>query len=230
MAVEPTIPELQIGEAKDLFDNYRKGAMGPSEEVELFELIHTIYEKYPKKFKLKDVLKSSFDYTDFEIKHLDNEYHRWLKRQEKADSPTLEPLGPASPAIVTKSKEIGTGATKALLGELQELGNVLVLQYAQKAALRGESLKDYVINCVEMREAYGDQMEAMQQENDQLKILCQMFAQAVKPQFKQLAAARMYLDWTTGLMQLQALGINLDQKWVDEVTNKIENAMQIRIL
>jgi hypothetical protein len=230
MSLPPAISELQSAEAKDLLDNYRKGTIGPTDEIELFELIHMITEKYQKKFKLRDALKSSFDYTDFEIKRFDSEYHKWLKRQEKLDSPTMEPQGPSAPTIATKAKQIGEGATKALLGELQELGNSLVLQYAKQAADRGESLKDYVLKSIEVRETYGDQMEALDQENAQLKVLCEMFAQAVKPQFKQLAATRMYLDWTTGLMQLQAMGFVPDQKWVDEVTQKIEDAMSIRIL
>jgi hypothetical protein len=230
MSLPPALSELQTEEAKDLLETYRKGTIGPTGEIELFQLIFSLTEKYQKKFKLRDVLKASFDYTDFEVKRLDSEYHKWLKRQEKQDSPTMEPQGPGAPTIMAKSREIGTGATKALLGELQELGNVLVLQYAKNAADRGESLKDYVLKAIDIREAYGDAMEAMEQENDQLKVLCEMFAQAVKPQFKQLAATRMYLDWTTGLMQLQAMGITPDQKWVDEVTQRIEDAMDIRIL
>jgi G:T/U-mismatch repair DNA glycosylase len=229
MSVPTAIEELNLEQNKDLLKMFRTGTIGPTEEVQLFDLIYTLYEKYQKKLKLREVLKGSFDYTDFEFKRLDSEYRKYIRREEKTDSSALEPKGPEAPAIVAKSREIGTGATKALLGELQELGNILVLQYAAKASLRGESLKDYVVKSVEIREAYGDQMEAMQQENDQLKALCQMFAQAVKPQFKQLAATRMYLDWVTGLLQLQVLGIDLDKKWVDGVTARIEAAMGIQV-
>ena len=137
MAVEPQIPELQAAENKDLLDLYKKGTIGAEEEVQLFELIYSLKEKYQKKFKLRDVLKSSFDYTDFEVKRLESEYNKWLKREEKNDSSILTPPGPAAPTIITKAKQVGEGATKALLGELQELGNILVLQYGQKAALRG---------------------------------------------------------------------------------------------
>jgi hypothetical protein len=229
MAVEPTIPELRAGEVKDLFGHYKTGVIGPSEEVEFFELINDLKQRYPKVFKLRDVLKKSFDYTDFEIKRLDSEFNKWLKRQVKEDSPALEPKGPEGPAIVLKAKEVGIGATKALLGELQELGNVLVLQYAQKAALRGEGLKDYVIRCVEMREQYGDKIEALLQENASLKALTNILVQAVKPQFKLMAATRMYVDFVTHLIQISALGYEVDENFVAGVTQKLESAMGIKL-
>ena len=140
-----------------------------------------------------------------------------------------EPQGPAGPAISAKSREIGTGATKALLGELQELGTVLVLQYAQKAALRGEGLKDYVIKCVDMREQYGDQMEAMTQENENLKALTRILVQAIKPEFKQMAATRIYVDFITQIMQLSALGYELEEGYISTVMEKIELAMGTKI-
>lgn len=229
MSLPAAYEELQTEENKDLLDKYRKGLAGPSDQIEIFDLIHTLSEKYGKKFKLSTVLKDSFDYTTFEIKRLDSEYHKWLKRQEKEDSPDMAPQGPGAPAIVGKAKEIGTGASKAMFEEVQAIGNMLVLEFIPKAAARGESLKDYVFKAIEIRETYGDQMEEMQQENEQLKALCSMFSEAVKPQFKQLAATRMYLDFTTGLMQLQAMGLNPDQKWIDEVTEKIEQALGVRI-
>ena len=229
MAVVSPIQELQTGEAKDLFDHYKTGVIGPTEEVELFQLIASIKEKYQKTFKLKDVLAKSFDFTAFEIKRFDSEFTRWLKRQVKDDAPEMKPEGPAPPAIIQKAREVGTGATKALLGELQELGNVLVLQYAQKAALRGEGLKDYVIKCVEMREQYGDQMEAMTQENENLKALTGILVQAIKPEFKQMAATRIYVDFITQIMQLSALGYELEEGYISTVMEKIELAMGTKI-
>lgn len=230
MALAPTIPELQTEETKDLFNHYKTGVIGPTEEVELFELIADLKERYQKTFKLRDVLKKSFDYTDFEIKRLDSEYNKWFKRQIKEDAPANEPQGPAAPAIQAKAREVGTGATKALLGELQELGNVLVLQYAQKAALRGEGLKDYVIKCVDMREQYGDQMEAMTQENENLKALTSILVQAVKPEFKQMAATRIYVDFILQVIQLSALGFELEDSFVSTVMGNIELAMGTKIV
>ena len=230
MALSPSLPELQTEEAKDLFNHFKTGVMGPTEEIELFELIANLKERYQKTFKLKDVLKQSFDYTTFEIKRLDTEYNRWFKRQEKEDGPATEPQGPAAPAIAAKAKEVGTGATKALLGELQELGNVLVLQYAQKAALRGEGLKDYVIKCVEMREQYGDQMESMLQENENLKALTSILVQAVKPEFKQMAATRIYTDFILQIIQLSALGYELEEGVLNTIMGNIELAMRTKIL
>jgi len=228
MAVVSPIQELQTGEAKDLFDHYKTGVIGPTEEVELFQLIASIKEKYQKTFKLKDVLAKSFDFTAFEIKRFDSEFTRWLKRQVKDDAPEMKPEGPAPPAIIQKAREVGTGATKALLGELQELGNVLVLQYAQKAALRGEGLKDYVIKCVEMREQYGDKIEALLQENASLKALTNILVQAVKPQFKRMAATRMYLDFVTQIIQIGALGYEINEGFIAEVTQKLDLAMGIK--
>jgi len=223
------IAELQQAENRELFEHFRTGIAGPSEEVELFQLVCDLSERYQKVFKIRDVLKE-FQFTAFEAKRFDSEWHRWIKRQVKEEPEGTPPPGPAAPLIATKSKEIGTGATKAMFAEIQEIGNLLVLQYAAKAAVRGENLKDYIIKCIELRETIGDQVEAIQQENQLLKSLCSMFAQALKPNFKQLAATRMYLDWTTGLMQLQALGIELSQTYIDEVTSKIEQAMGIQIL
>jgi hypothetical protein len=229
MSIQPTIPELQTEETKDLLDHYRKGAAGPSEEIELFQLINDLKQRYQKTFKLRDVLKKSFDYTDYEIKHLDSEFNRWLKRQVKEDGPATEPQGPAPPAITAKAKEIGTGATKALLGELQELGNILVLQYGQKAALRGLGVKDYVLKCVDFYEQYGDQTEALIQENESLKALTNILVQAVKPQFKLMAATRMYLDFVTQIIQIGALGYEVDESFISEVTRKLELAMGIKL-
>jgi hypothetical protein len=229
MSLESTIPELQTGEAKDLIGLYKNGQIGAIEEVELFELIHSLQEKYQKTFKLRDVLKKSFDYPDYQIKHLESEYHKWLKRQENTNSPVLTPQGPAAPPLIEKARGVGKGATQALLGETQEIGNLLVLQYAPNASLRGETLKNYVIKCIEYREQYGDKMEDITQENAVLKVLCQMFVQVVKPQFRQMAASRMYLDWTTELMQLKVMGIDLDDEWVNHITQKIEQAMDIKI-
>jgi hypothetical protein len=229
MSIEPTLPELQTGEVRDLIEHYKKGSIGPSEEVELFELINELKKKYPKVFKLRDVLKKSFDYTDFEIKRLDSEFNKWLKKQVKQDSSQLEPRGPEPPAIVTSAKQVGIGGTKALLGELQELGNVLVLQYAQKAALRGKGLKDYVIECVEFYEQNGDRISEIMQTNDNLKALTSILVQAVKPQFKLMAASRMYLDFITQLIQLSALGYEVDENFTSGVMQKIELAMGIKL-
>jgi len=228
MAIEPSIPELKTEEVKDLFKLYKTGAIGPTGEVELFELINDLKKKYLKIFKLRDVLKKSFDFTDFEVKRLDSEFNKWLKRQEKDDTTAVVPKGPEGPAIAQKAKEVGTGATKALLGELQELGNILVLQYAQKAALRGEGLKDYVIRCVEMREQYGDRIEEITQENLSLKALSNILVQAVKPQFKRMAATRMYLDFVTQIIQIGALGYEINEGFIAEVTQKLDLAMGIK--
>jgi hypothetical protein len=229
MSLPAAFEELQLGENVDLIQNYRKGVLSQSQEVELFELLYQLKEKYKGAFKLADVLKNNFDYVQLEVKRLDGEYHKWLKKQEKADSPALTPPGPGEPAIVQKAKEIGTGATKALFSEIQEIGNLLVLTYAQKAAIRGESLKEYILKCIDLRETYGDQIEALAQENAQLKALSGMLVEAVKPSFKQLAAARMYLDWTTTLLQLNVLGITVDERWVDDVTAKVEAALGVVI-
>jgi len=231
MSIPTTIPELQTGEASDLLDHYRKGSIGPTEEVELFELISSVKDKYQKTFKLREVLKKSFDFDEFNIKRFDSEFNKWLKRQVKEDAPAItEPQGPAAPAIGARARDIGTGATKALLGELQELGNVLVLQYGQKAALRGLGLKDYVMKCVEFYEQYGDQTEAIIQENESLKAFSGILVQAVKPEFKQMAATRMYVDFVTQLIQFTALGYELDENFVNGIMQKIEFAMGTKIL
>jgi hypothetical protein len=229
MSLEPAIPELKTEENKDLFNHYKTGAIGPTEEIELFELINDLKKRYPKIFKLRDVLKKSFDFTDFEVKRLDSEFNRWLKRQEKEDSSALETKGPEAPSIVAKAKEVGIGATKALLGELQELGNILTLQYGQKAALRGLGVKDYVLTCVDFYEQNGDRISAILQENASLKALTNILVQAVKPQFKLMAATRMYLDFITQLMQLTALGYEVDGNFINGVTQKLEVAMGIKL-
>ena len=229
MSIPTDIPELQTGESKDLFDHYKTGVIGPTEEVELFQLIANLKERYQKTFKLRDVLKKIFDYTDYEIKRLDSEYNKWFKRQVKEDGSATEPQGPAGPAITARAKEVGIGSTKAPLGELQELGNILVLQYGQKAALRGLGVKDYVLKCVDFYEQYGDQTEALIQENESLKALTNILVQAVKPQFKLMAATRMYLDFVTQIIQISALGYELNETFINEVTHKLELAMGIKL-
>ena len=232
------IEEMTLPESKALLEKYRDGTIGPSEEIELFELIRNLSEKYGKKFKFREIL-APLQYVAFDIKRLDSEYSKWLRRQEKQEKqekdqePSQEPKAAAATSDKTLNKkiqEIQEGATKGLLTELQELGGLLVTQYAKNASDRGEGLKDYVIKAVEFREQYGEQTEALQQENDMYKALCFVYAQALKPQFKQLAASRIFLEWITGLMQLEALGIDVDKTYVDAVTAKMEEALGIRIL
>lgn len=216
-------------ENAELFAHYRNGSIGPDEEVQLFEFLESLKHKHGKKFQLRPITEQ-FGFNAFDYKKLSTEWFRWRKRQQKADGIGIETKGVSQYAIAEKASQVSAGATKALFDQVQEIGNLLVTQFTKNAADRGESLKDYVIKCIELREQYGDQIEALRQENDVLKTLCSMFAQAIKPQFKQLAAVRMYLDWTTGLLQLQAFGIDLNQKYIDDITNRIEEAMQIRIM
>jgi len=216
-------------ENKELFEHYRNGSIGTDEIVRLFEFLNSLRNKQGKKFKLRPIVQD-FGFNEFDFKKLDSEWYKWRKRQQKSDGVGVESQGVPPYTITEKGSEISKGASKALFEQVQEIGNLLVTQFAKNAADRGESLKDYVIKCIELREQYGDQIESLRQENDMLKTLCTMFAQAIKPQFKQLAAVRMYLDWTTGLMQLQALGIDVNQPYIDDVTNRIEEAMGVRIL
>jgi hypothetical protein len=229
MSVAPTIPELQTEESKDLFNHYKTGVIGPTEEVELFELIANLKERYQKTFKLRDILTKSFDYTAFEVKRLDSEYNKWLKRQIKDDIVPAEAQAPGTPVLNAKAKEVTTGATKALLDQVQELGKILVLEYGQKAALRGLGVKDYTLKCVEFYEQYGDQTEAILQENEELKALTSILVQAVKPQFKQMAATRIYVDFILQTIQLSALGYELDESFVSTVMGNIEVAMGTKI-
>lgn len=229
------MPEEPLGTAeldqpgnKELFEQYRVGSIGPSEEIDLFQFIFTLHDKYGKKFKLRELLKP-LGYTDFDFKKLDSEYVKWKRRQEKGEGIGIATQGPSAYNIAAKSKEISTGATKALMSELQELGNLLVTQFAKNASDRGESLKEYVIKCITLREEYGDSIEELQQKYDMQKIVLSMFVDVVKPEFKQLAAARMYLDWITGLIQLKALGIEVDQNVIQQVTLRLEEAMQVRV-
>ena len=216
-------------ENKELFEHYRNGSIGTDEIVRLFEFLTSLRNKQGKKFKLRPIVQD-FGFNEFDFKKLDSEWYKWRKRQQKGDGVGVESQGVPPYAITERGSEISKGASKALFEQVQEIGNLLVTQFAKNAADRGESLKDYVIKCIELREQYGDQIESLRQENDVLKTLCTMFAQAIKPQFKQLAAVRMYLDWTTGLMQLQAVGIDVNQQYIDDVTNRIEEAMGVRIL
>jgi len=216
-------------ENEELFEHYRNGSIGPDEEVQLFEFLNSLKNKHGKTFKLRPIT-AQFNFNDFDYKKLASEWFRWRKRQQKAEGIGIETKGVPPHEIAAKASEVSRGATKSLFDQIQEIGNLLVTQFAKNAADRGEGLKDYVIKCIELREQYGDQIESLRQENDVLKTLCTMFAQAIKPQFKQLAAARMYLDWTTGLMQLQAMGIDLNQQYIDDITNRIEDAMKIRIM
>jgi hypothetical protein len=230
---EEELPEDEISPEKaELFENYRKGTIGPDETTEFFQYLSSLRDKLGKAFKLRSLVTTNFDYTEFDYKRLDTEWYRWRKRQAKGEDTEAEAPKAGITAGTTheKAKEVSKGATRTLFSEIQEVGNLLVTQFSKNAADRGETLKDYVVKSVELREQYGDQIEALRQENDVLKTLCSMFAQALKPQFKQLAAARMYLDWTTGLMQLQALGIDLNQQYIDDITNRIEQAMEIRIM
>jgi hypothetical protein len=216
-------------ENAELFEHYRNGSIGPDEEVQLFEFLNSLKHKHGKTFKLRPITEQ-FSYNDFDYKKLASEWFRWRKRQARADGTGIEPRGVSPYTIGEKASEVSKGATKALFDQVQEIGTLLVTQFTKNAADRGEGLKEYVMKCIELREQYGDQIESLRQENDVLKTLCSMFAQAIKPHFKQLAAARMYLDWTTGLMQLQAMGIDLNQQYIDDITNRIEEAMKIRIM
>jgi len=227
------IPEDEISPEKaELFENYRKGTIGPDETTEFFQYLSSLRDKLGKTFKLRALVTTDFGYTEFDYKRLDTEWYRWRKRQLKGEGTEVEApkAGITAGTAHEKAREVSKGATRTLFSEIQEIGNLLVTQFSKNAADRGETLKDYVIKSIELREQYGDQIEALRQENDVLKTLATMFAEAVKPQFKQLAATRMYLDWTTGLIQLQAMGIDVNQQYIDEITNRIEQAMNIRIM
>ena len=216
-------------ENAELFEHYRKGSIDPDETVRLFTFLEGLRNKLGKAFKLRDITEQ-FNFNEFDHKKLASEWFKWRKREMKGEGIGVGTKGVPPYQITERATEISKGATKALFDQIQEIGNLLVTQFAKNAADRNESLKDYVLKCIELREKYGDQIEGLRQENDVLKTLSSMFSEALKPQFKQLAAARMYLDWTTGLIQLQAMGIEVNQQYIDEVTNKIEEAMKIQIL
>ena len=230
---EDEMPEDEISPEKaELFENYRKGTIGPDETTEFFQYLSSLRDKLGKAFKLRALVTTDFGYTEFDYKRLDTEWYRWRKRQLKGEGTEVEApkAGITAGTAHEKAREVSKGATRTLFSEIQEIGNLLVTQFSKNAADRGETLKDYVVKSIELREQYGDQIEALRQENDVLKTLATMFAEAVKPQFKQLAATRMYLDWTTGLIQLQAMGVDVNQQYIDEITSRIEQAMNIRIM
>lgn len=213
----------------ELFEHYRRGSIDPDETVRLFTFLESLRNKVGKAFRLREIT-DQFNFNEFDHKKLASEWFKYRKRQMKGEGIGVETKGVPPYQITEKASQISAGASKAMFAEVQEIGNLLVTQFTKNAAERAESLKDYVMKAIELREQYGDRIEALRQENDVLKTLCTMFAQALKPQFKQLAAARMYLDWTTGLIQLQALGIPVDQQYIDEITNKMEEAMKIQIM
>jgi hypothetical protein len=230
MSKQASVTAEQLGpEEKDLFEKYRNGSISPDEEIELFEMLSSLKETHGKNFKLRN-LTQALSYTQFDIKRLDSEWLKWRRRQERETG--MPPEGPQqlrTSTLAGKGQEISVGAAKTMFKEIQEIGNFLVSQCTVNAANRGESLKEYVQKSIELREQYGDQIEALSQENDSLKALCKIFVEAVKPQFRQIAAARMYLDWITGLIQLQAVGVPVNGDFVDNITNRLEQALQVKL-
>lgn len=210
---------------KDLFEKYRTGTIEVAEKDELFSFLDSVQE-IPG-FNLRVLSVGGLQYGEIDYKRLNGEWYRRKKRAER-----LAKGKPTPTREITRKKEdeITKGATDKLFEEIKDIGSLLVNEYAGKAADRNESLKVYVTKSIEMREEYGDQIELLKQENDMLKALCSLFAEAVKPQFRQMAAQRMYLDWITGLLQLQALGVELDPSYVDQVTSRLEEVMGINLI
>jgi len=210
---------------KDLFEKYRTGTIEVPEKDELFGFLDSVRDV--PGFNLRTLVVGGLRYGEIDYKRLNGE---WYRRRRRAERLAREKPTPTSEITQKKEDDITKGATDKLFEEVKEIGSLLVNQYAKNASDRGESLKIYVIKSIEMREEYGDQIELLKQENDMLKALSSLFVEAVKPQFKQMAAQRMYLDWITGLLQLQALGIELDSAYVDQVTARLEQVMGITLL
>lgn len=216
---------LMVGDnTRKLFEDYRAGNIIIENELELFEWLNKTKEV--KGFDLRR-LCLELNYTEFDYKRLADGLSRWKKRLDKEKEEEKEPTSPRT--MSEKATAVTKGATDALFAEVKEIGALCVTEYARNAVNRGESLKDYIIKAVELREQYGDQIEALQQENDALRAFCSIFVEAAKPQFRQMAAARMYLDWTTGLIQLKALGVEVDAEYVNSVTARLEQALNVRL-
>jgi len=219
------IPEREA----HFLQRYRAGDISTEEKIELFEFLNSLRD-IPG-FTLK-ALCTEAAFNEFDYKRLNTEWYRFRKQQEKraTESATEGPPSvSAQKTVAEKTAQISKGATDALLGEVKEIGAQLVASYAKNAAERGEKLSDYVFKSIEFREKYGDQIEALIQQNDVLKALCSMFVEIVKPHFRQLAATRIYLDWVTGLLQLEAMGIEVDPIYIENVTTRLEQALNIQL-
>jgi len=210
---------------RDLFEKYRTGTIEVVEKDELFGFLDSVRD-IPG-FNLRTLAIGGLQYGEIDYKRLNGE---WYRRRRRAERLAKEKPTPTTEITKKKEDDITKGATDKLFEEIKDIGSLLVNEYAGRASERNESLKVYVIKSIQMREEYGDQIELLKQENDMLKALCSLFVEAVKPQFRQMAAQRMYLDWITGLLQLRALGIELDPAYVDQVTARLEQVMGITLL
>ena len=85
-----------------------------------------------------------------------------------------------------------------------------------------------MIECVDWREQYGDQTEAIMQENAELKAFCSILVKVINPQYKMLAATRLYQNWQLNLLQAEAAGIPINKQWAEETTQKIEKVLGIQ--
>ena len=212
-------------EQVSLLQRYRKGDVSSEEKQELYEFLNSLRD-IPG-FTLKSLL-TEFAYNDFDYKRLNTEWYRYRRKQEKEE--TIAHVEEPGTRTKDKATMITKGATDRLFEQVKEIGTLLVAQYTKNAADRGEKLKDYVMKAIQLREEHGDQIENLIQQNDMLKALCSIFVEAAKPQFKQMAATRMYLDWITGLLQLQAMGQEVPPEFVDGVTERLEKVLGIKLI
>lgn len=208
-----------------LFQTFRSGDITEEAKEELFAFVGEIRD-IPG-FTLKEFVMKEFGYNEHDARRLNSDSFRWRRKKEALGKGEGEGEGRVPRKLVEKTRGIEKGATEKLLSEVKELGELLVTHFSKNAANKGETLKDYVLKSIEFREEHGDQLELLLQQNDMFKALCSILADAAKPQFKQIAITRIYLDWLTTLLQMETMGYNINTNAVASITQKLEEGLGI---
>lgn len=107
----------------------------------------------------------------------------------------------------------------------RSIGEEAIMGYSQKAAERGMKIADWVKTALAFYDEHGDRVEMLEDENRQLKAMCNILIEATKPVFRKQAVLRLYHDFIISVHQLRAMGITVSQSAIEDARQRCLEAI-----
>ncbi len=184
--------------------------LNQQERDTLFEWIVSVRDQ--PGFQLKTLVMEGFGYDQPTYKRLNTSFSGWRKTRGV----------PASKGTKAPEIKIGDDAYKLFFADIGKIGKKIISEYYMNAATHGMSMEEYVTTAITTYEEYGDQIENMVQEMNSLRALSSILVESTQPIFTRLAAFRIYTEFINKLIQLRALGYEVNPTVQEHVASQLQ--------
>lgn len=208
-----------------LFELEKQRRTSKEDRVQLFKFLDKCYAEDPT-FNAAKFLRENFDYTATDYNRLMVAYKRWkeaggLKKKPEAILSEKESKDYAEflDKMWREARDISLDIVMGWVGKAKEMG-----YYNEKE--QKVDMKKFIEDAVTFYIQYKYSIEYMEERYRDLEALAKTFMHLLEPQTYRIIALKLYVDFITEVMKLEARGIPVPEELVLEVRNMVDSFLR----